>query len=233
MRFAIISDIHSNLEALNKALAIIDSRSIDSIVCLGDIVGYGANPNECVEIVAKRCSTILLGNHDAAALDQSVAKSFTTYARLSAEWTSENLLPAHKDFLKSLPLTELKEGAFLVHASPFEPSEWYYIISLADARNAFGYFAEQICFVGHSHLPGVFGEMSMRQQVQRGERFIANVGSVGQPRDGNPNLSFGIFDTERWTYENVRASYDIKTASEKIVSAGLPQALADRLWSGV
>jgi len=233
MKLAIISDIHSNLEALKAALSIIDSRTVDSIVCLGDIVGYGANPNECVEIVGKRCSTILLGNHDAAALDQAVAESFTTYARLSAEWTSKKLLPAHKDFLKSLPLTESKEGAFLVHASPFEPSEWHYIISLADARNAFGYFAEQICFVGHSHLPRVFGEMSMRQHVQRGERFIVNVGSVGQPRDGNPNLSFGIFDTDRWTYENVRASYDIKSASEKIARAGLPQALADRLWSGV
>ena len=233
MRIAIISDIHSNLEALNVALSIIDTRSVDSIVCLGDIVGYGADPNECVEIVRKRCGTILLGNHDAAALDHAVAQNFSTYARLSAEWTSKNLLPAHKDFLKSLPLTESKEGAFLVHASPVEPSEWYYIISLADARNAFGYLSEQICFVGHSHLPGVFGETSMRQHVQRGERFIVNVGSVGQPRDGNPNLSFGIFDTDRWTYENIRASYDVKTASGKIVNAGLPQALANRLWSGV
>lgn len=233
MRIAIISDIHSNLEALNEALSIIDTRSVDSIACLGDIVGYGANPNECVEIVKSRCSTVLLGNHDAAALDHSVAEHFTTYARLSADWTSRNLLPANKDFLKSLPLTESKEGMFLVHASPQEPSEWYYIISFADARNAFGYFGERICFVGHSHLPGVFGEMSQRQRVQNDERFIVNVGSVGQPRDGNPNLSFGIFDTERWEYENIRARYDIGAASEKITKAGLPKALADRLWSGV
>src|SRR3990172_2694319 len=120
MRLAIISDIHSNLEALNKALSIIDSRTVDSIVCLGDIVGYGANPNECVEIVRKRCSTVLLGNHDAAALDHSVAQHFTTYARLSAEWTSKQLLPGQKGFLGSLPLTESREGTFLVHASPYE-----------------------------------------------------------------------------------------------------------------
>ncbi|OGP14132.1 MAG: hypothetical protein A2052_06685 [Deltaproteobacteria bacterium GWA2_54_12] len=233
MRLAIISDIHSNLEALNKSLSIIDSRKVDSILCLGDVVGYGANPNECVEIVKKRCSTVLLGNHDAAAIDLTIAKQFTTYARLSAEWTAGHLLPEHRSFLESLPLTSSKEGVFLVHASPFEPSEWYYIVSILDARQAFAHFSEEICFVGHSHLPGVFGETSESQQVARGERFVVNVGSVGQPRDGNPKLSFGVFDTDRWEYENVRAEYEIKRASQKILDAGLPRALADRLWAGV
>lgn len=233
MRFAIISDIHSNLEALNKAFSIIDTRKVDSIICLGDVVGYGANPNECVAIVKKRCSTTLLGNHDAAALDLSVAQHFSTYARLSAEWTAEHLLSEHRSFLETLPLTASKEGALFVHASPFEPSEWYYIVSFLDARQAFAHFSEEICFVGHSHLPGVFGETSPGQRVASGERFVVNVGSIGQPRDGNPKLSFGIFDTDRWEYENVRAEYDIKRASEKIINAGLPRALADRLKSGM
>jgi predicted phosphodiesterase len=233
MRIAILSDIHSNLQALNKALSIIDSRNVDSIFCLGDIVGYGGNPNECVRIVAKRCSTILLGNHDAAALDLSIARRFTAHARLSAEWTSEHLSPDNKNILSSLSLTDSKEGIFLVHASPLEPSEWNYILSREDASQAFGCFSENICFVGHSHVPGVFGEATGEQRVSQGERFIVNVGSVGQPRDGNPALSFGIFDTDQWEYENVRADYDIKGAAETIANAGLPGALADRLWSGV
>lgn len=233
MRVAILSDVHSNLHALTKALSIIDSRNIDSIACLGDIVGYGGNPNECVEIVRKRCNVTLLGNHDAASLDLSVSRHFTTYARMSAEWTIEHLSQENKVFLGSLSLTESLSGIFLVHASPFKPAEWNYIFSRADARDAFGHFSERICFVGHSHVPGVFGETSGSEHFSSSERCIVNVGSVGQPRDGNPALSFGIFDVDRWEYENVRVDYDIKGAADAIINAGLPRALADRLWSGV
>src|SRR3989304_2995691 len=232
MRLAILSDIHSNLEALNKALAVVDSRGADEVLCLGDVVGYGGNPNECVEIVRKRCSTVLLGNHDVAALDLSAAQTFTTLARISAEWTFEQLSTENKAFLRSLPLTASKEGILLVHSSPFEPSEWNYIFSAPDAHLGFEHFSEEICFVGHSHVPGVFGEKSAKKQVKRGERFIVNVGSVGQPRDGNANLSFGFFDTDKWEYENVRASYDVKGAAEAIIKAGLPRPLADRLGAG-
>ncbi len=232
MRLAILSDIHSNLEALNRALSVVDSKGADEVICLGDVVGYGGNPNECVDIIRKRCSIVLLGNHDAAALDLSVAQTFTALARVSAEWTFESLSADNKAFLQSLPLSALKEGAFLVHSSPFEPLEWNYIFSAPDARLAFEHFSEEICFVGHSHVPGVFGEKSGKKQVKRGERYIVNVGSVGQPRDGNPNLSFGMFDTEKWDYENVRASYDVRLAAEAIMKAGLPHPLADRLGVG-
>lgn len=233
MHLAIISDIHSNLEALNKAFEIIDKSRIDFVICLGDIVGYGANPNECIDIVQKRCAVVLLGNHDAAAIDQSVAQYFTTHARTSAEWTASHLHPDHKKYLGTLPMTEAQHESFFVHASPYEPGEWYYIISILDARKAFKHFSEKICFVGHSHVPGVFAESSLKQRVEPGERYVVNVGSIGQPRDGNPKLSFGIFDTDRWEYENIREEYDIEAASEKIIKAGLPRALADRLWLGV
>ncbi|MEX2117900.1 MAG: metallophosphoesterase family protein [Bacteroidota bacterium] len=233
MKFAIISDIHANLEALSKALEAIEKEAVDKVLCLGDVVGYGANPNECVELVRERCSVVLLGNHDLAAVDLSVAESFTENARVAAHWTSQELTPANKDFLKGLPYTAVVEGALLVHSSPYEPEEWHYIISEYDARGVFPHFNEPICFIGHSHVAGIFAETSSNQNVRRGERFIVNVGSIGQPRDRNPDLSFGIFDSSRWEYRNVRWAYDAEGAARQIQEAGLPLALAERILRGV
>lgn len=233
MRIAIISDIHSNLEALTSALEIIDTEHVDDIFCLGDIVGYGANPNECIEMVRSRCSTILMGNHDAAAVDLAVANQFTLNAQLSAIWTFGNLVEENKVFLKNLPHTKKFGGCLLSHASPFEPDEWHYVISEFDTREAFSSFDEKICFIGHSHIPVIFSEHGKVMDVTPSGRFIVNVGSIGQPRDGNPNLSFGLFDTESSSYRNVRASYDIHAAAEKIRKAGLPRALSERLFRGM
>jgi len=233
MRFAIISDIHSNLEALSTALEAIKTEAVDQILFLGDVVGYGANPNECVDLVRKRCPIVLLGNHDLAAVDLSTADFFTANAKTAARWTAQELTPENKDFLKRLPYTAVIEGVQLVHSSPYEPEEWHYIISESDARRMFPYFNETICFVGHSHVPGVFAESSSTEEVRRGERFVVNVGSIGQPRDGNPNLSFGVFDSSQWEYRNIRLEYDAERAARKIREAGLPRALADRLLHGV
>ena len=233
MRIAILSDIHGNLEALVTALEIVDEHSADIIVCLGDIVGYGANPNECIDLVRKRCSAVVLGNHDAAALDLGVADSFNATARVSAVWTSKVLTDENREFLKSLPMTYSAEGAFFVHSSPVDPEEWNYVLSAYDAREAFRHFREEICFIGHSHIPGVFAEKSGTQQVRRGERFLVNVGSVGQPRDGDGNLSLGIFDSVLWSYENIRAPYEVETTADKIRKAGLPPVLAERLKKGM
>ena len=233
MRIAIISDIHSNLEALTSALEIIDAEHVDQLVCLGDVVGYGANPNECIDIVRSRCSTVLLGNHDAAAIDLAVANQFTLNAQLSAIWTFGNLIEDNKAFLKNLPHTRKMGDVLLSHASPFEPDEWHYVISEFDTREAFGSFDETICFIGHSHIPVIFSEHGKVMDVTPAERYIINVGSIGQPRDGNPNLSFGIFDTDTSSYRNVRASYDIQTAADKIRTAGLPRALSERLYRGM
>lgn len=233
MRLAIISDIHSNLEALTKALELIDRESVQEVVCLGDIVGYGANPNECVDLVRNRCSIVLRGNHDAAAVDPVNAESFTKNARIAAEWTRQQLTDDNKQFLERLPYTSTRDTILFVHASPYQPEAWFYVLSEEDLDVAFQSFTEQICFIGHSHFPGIFSEDGPAKAVNRGARFLVNVGSIGQPRDGNSKLSFGIFDTDIWNYRNVRSEYPIQLAAEKILKAGLPRALSDRLALGM
>lgn len=233
MRLAIISDIHSNLEALTKAFELIDQESVDEVVCLGDIVGYGANPNECVDLVRSRCRTILRGNHDAAAVNQQNAESFTKNAKIAAQWTGKQLSEENKRFLDGLPYTNSRDGMLFVHSSPYQPEEWYYVLTEEDLESAFQSFSEQICFIGHSHFPGIFSEDGPAKAVNRGSRFLVNVGSVGQPRDGNSKLSFGVFDSGIWNYRNIRSLYPIQAAAEKILQAGLPRALSDRLALGM
>ena len=233
MRFAIISDIHSNLEALTKAFELVDQESVNEVVCLGDVVGYGANPNECVELVRSRCRVVLRGNHDAAAVNPANAESFTKNARIAAEWTRQQLSDENKKFLEGLPYTSSRDEILFVHSSPYQPESWFYVLSEEDLKVAFQNFSEQICFIGHSHFPGIFSEEGPAKAVNRGTRFLVNVGSIGQPRDGNPKLSFGIFDTEKWNYRNIRSEYAIQAAAEKILRAGLPRALSDRLAMGM
>ncbi len=233
MRLAILSDIHANLEALTKALRLIETQSVDEILCLGDVVGYGANPNECLELVRKHCPIILKGNHDAAAVDLSGAEGFTYPARLAAYWTHDVLTPENIAFLKNLPLTAKKDDLLFVHASPNQPEEWNYILSDADARDAFYFFTEKICFIGHTHVPVVYSERGRARIIKKEFRYLINVGSIGQPRDGNPELSYGIFDTDQWMYENVREDYDQEAAAKKIIKAGLPRVLGDRLLLGI
>lgn len=232
MTYAIISDIHSNLEALQKALSIIDGRNVDEIICLGDVVGYGANPNECAAIVRERCAAVVLGNHDAAALDVSLAHDFNAIARRAVEWTGKTLTDDHKAWLSSLPLVHRAEDLLFVHASPHLPGDWDYITDAHDAMNAVDYFTEKICFIGHTHVPGIFSGRGRAKSVSRDDRHIVNVGSIGQPRDGNPMLSFGIFDSESWEYELIRSDYDIQSAVDKIFQAGLPKELGYRLQFG-
>jgi len=235
MRVAIISDIHSNLEALQKAFEIIDEKNIDEVVCLGDLVGYGANPNECVDLTRKRASCVLLGNHDQAAFDLSQTEHFNRHARTAAYWTNQTLTQENLEYLKALPFQRVIGDLTFVHASPKDPEQWEYIFSAHEARINFASFQTRICFVGHTHIPGIFPEDLKVQKsvVTRESRYIVNVGSIGQPRDGNWKLSFGVFDTSTWTYELIRSEYDVQAASAKIVAADLPRFLADRLLVGI
>ncbi len=239
MRIAILADIHANLEALDKAFEILKTKRVDQTVCLGDVIGYGANPNECLARVREMISHVLLGNHDQASLDLTGAESFNPYALSSAHWTSQQLTEDNKQYLRTLPYTMQLENVFFVHASPFQPEEWHYIISSADARDNFDHFQQPVCFVGHSHVAGMFmsnhsGHIAVKRgwNIRPGEKYIVNVGSVGQPRDGDWRLSFGIFDTEKWTYEHIRSEYDVQTASRKILQAGLPRILGERILVG-
>lgn len=232
MRIAIISDIHSNLEALQTALECIKSRQIDEIVCLGDTVGYGANPNECLALLRRTTDKILLGNHDEAACNINLSEQFTPYARAAALWTNTTLTEENKEFLRSLPFACQVAGLDFLHSSPFQPEEWHYVISVADARFNFPYFSAPVAFIGHTHVPSIFCEDLWRKDIVRGKKAIVNVGSIGQPRDHDWRLSFGIFDTESWMYENLRVEYDVQSASQKILQAGLPRPLADRILVG-
>jgi diadenosine tetraphosphatase ApaH/serine/threonine PP2A family protein phosphatase len=232
LRIAIISDIHGNLEALTRAFEYIDSAGTDRVVCLGDIVGYGANPTECLSLVRERTGSIVLGNHDEAAFDSQQNESFTPNARTAIEWTSRRLDESEKRFLRSLPYQISFDGMLFVHASPRHPERWDYLLGVMEARGCDAAFGERICFIGHTHLPFVCPMKPSIRGYNPESRFIINCGSIGQPRDRDPRSSFGLLDTVAGTYENIRLEYDIKTAADKIRAAGLPAALADRLFKG-
>jgi predicted phosphodiesterase len=233
MRYAIISDIHSNLEALTKSLEIIDQKSVDDIICLGDIVGYGANPNECVELVRQRCSIVIKGNHDEAVLNPSITQRFTEDARLAIVWTLKHISEENIAYLSTLPLSMKREKLLFLHASPCNPDRWNYILEETTAGLAFPCFSESLCFIGHTHVPAIFSTSGRAHSIIPQERFIINVGSIGQPRDRNADLSFGLFDTTQWSYENIRSSYDAEAAVQKILKSELPARLGHRLMMGV
>jgi predicted phosphodiesterase len=233
MRIAIISDIHSNLEALTQTLKVIDEKSVDNIVCLGDIIGYGANPNECVELVRQRCITVIKGNHEDALENISTLENFTEIAQAAIIWTRSQLTKENFNYLRTLSLLNKKDDLLFVHASPCNPAEWKYIFDDGTAIDTFGCFSESLCFIGHTHTPIIHSSTGRAWGVTKGARYLVNVGSIGQPRDRDNNLSFGLFDTKTWTYENIRSPYDVETAVWKILKTDLPPKLAHRLLIGV
>ena len=237
---ALISDIHGSLEALDAVLAEIDRRKPQRIICLGDIVGYGASPNECLAKVRKRCEVVLLGNHDAAASGGPEAARFNIYARVAAEWTGKTLTRDNREYLQRLPLTFANHTFYLVHASPACPRDWEYLLDRFDAEPQFHYFTEQICFIGHTHQPAVYmadpaGCKSLPLtdvRLEADRRYIVNVGSVGQPRDHDPRACFVLYHETAGLVEFVRVPYDIEGAQAKIRAAQLPEVLAARLATG-
>lgn len=240
MRYAIISDVHGNLEALQAAIKCLDSERVDEYICIGDIVGYGANPNECVEIVRDLTEKVVVGNHDHAAIGLTDIGYFNPYARRAAIWTGEILSSENRDYLVRLSYTLELDRELIVHASPDQPQDWGYILSLYDALIAFKHMELPICFIGHSHQPIAFEEekglcrpiWDDSFEVGEDKRYIINVGSIGQPRDGDPRLSYCVYDTTENTVAIKRAMYDVDTAQEKIRRAGLPEILAFRLGLG-
>ena len=233
MKIAIISDIHANLEALTTALEFISQSDVQSMYCLGDVVGYGANPNECVELLQKNTIPCVVGNHDKAVFDVVLQHTFSAKAKSALEWTKNNISFQSLNFLKDLPPRIIENGCTFVHSTPDQPFQFKYILDQEDAEHYFPFFETQICFIGHSHRAGIFCDDGITQRVQREKKFIVNVGSIGQPRDGDWKLSFGVFDTERCEYQNIRLEYDVETARQKIIDAGLPTVLGDRLLVGV
>lgn len=241
MKAAIISDIHSNLEALLVVLKDIKKRRLKSIFCLGDLVGYGANPNECIDLCIKESKMIVAGNHDWAAVDKTDVATFNPVAAKAIRWTKEKINKDSVTRMKSLELTGKVDNLLLVHATPKNPAKWGYLFTLDEYEREFSHFDEQLCFIGHSHIPAaVFQDANGYCDLVRDNpfpivakrRYIVNVGSVGQPRDMDPRASYAIYDGNNNSIEIVRLDYNIPLAQQKIIMAGLPEVLADRLLAG-
>ncbi len=237
MRHALLSDIHSNWEALETALDYLKKEKVDEYCVLGDTIGYGANPNECFAWMTQNAQVAVMGNHEKAMIDPGILKDFSSNACSAAEWTSEVLMPEHRQRIHDLHYLHINLFSTMAHGSPDRPEKFRYLISFEDARGSFLCFKTALCFVGHTHIPTLFSEASEsavylkpgKYELQRTEHYILNPGSVGQPRDRDPRLSLGIFDDKHWTFEIVRLEYDNQKAADKIRKAGLPAYLADRL----
>jgi putative phosphoesterase len=232
VKIAVLSDIHSNLEALTAALDAVDAAGIDTVYVLGDIVGYGADAPACVELVQRRAAGVVRGNHDDAVSLQKKVKVLPRDGRAAAIHNRALLTPAQLDYLANLPFILEADGCTFVHATPREPAAWLRLASYTSAQEQFTYFRTDVCFVGHTHIPAVMAERLGVLRVRPGNRYLINAGSVGQPRDQNPKACVAFFDTGTFDFELVRVSYDIEGAAGKIVAAGLPASLAERLKVG-
>ncbi|WP_237151846.1 metallophosphoesterase family protein [Oryzibacter oryziterrae] len=243
MRSAIITDIHGNLEALNAVLDDIEEAGVDRIVCLGDIVGYGADPQACVEVISglvDKGAICIRGNHDDAVaagvsgMSESAAKAMS--------WTQGQLDSTARTFLARLPIAEMDGDVLFVHASANDPQSWNYMLDPSDAFASWAATDARLTFCGHTHVPALFHTLSgalytgktltFRPQpdvevpLAPIRRYLAVIGSVGQPRDGNPSACWGLYDSDKSTLAWMRVPYDIDAAADKIKAAGLP----DRLW---
>jgi predicted phosphodiesterase len=241
MRTLVISDIHANLPALEAVLQ--DAGMVDAVWCLGDLIGYGPYPNECIDKVRGLPNLIcLLGNHDAAALGQIDVEAFNLEAKLSVVWMKAELTEASLAFLSHLPERVVTRNVTLTHGSPRNPV-WEYILDTRTATTNFRYFSTSYCFIGHTHLPTVYtlsdshemASVSMpgtAHAIELEGRTILNPGSVGQPRDHDPRSSYAIYETEleRWEYH--RVEYDIPSVQARILEVGLPARHAQRLAEG-
>jgi len=237
---AVISDIHGNLEALEAVLEDARREKVDGVVCLGDVVGYGADPNACMDAVWDVAEVRVLGNHDAAARDLRESENFNEVAREAIRWTSETLTAENQERLGSMSYEHVENATRYVHASPDDPPAWHYILTEQEAWNAFEACPENVCFVGHSHVPlrvvlrdGRLLVLTDEILTVRDEdRALINVGSVGQPRDGDWRASYALWDPERRRAIARRVEYEQERASRKILEAGLPEILARRLAIG-
>ncbi len=249
MILAVVSDIHANLEALQAVLAEIDSRGIQSIVCLGDVVGYGADPDACMSTVTSRCRQVVRGNHDKAVAGILDVEWFNPAARAAALWTRNAIRPETLQAIRDLrqgpwPLAE-DEQVILCHGTPFD--EDVYLMDESSIMDTYDYLdaelpTARVCFNGHTHVPLVVGRRrgAQPQVIRRHQTlelapdtvYLVNPGSVGQARDGIASASFGILDTGSMVYTNVRVPYAVQETQRKILQAGLPASLAHRLADG-
>ncbi len=239
MRFAILSDIHSNLEAFEAVLADAQARECTQFVCLGDVVGYNANPHECVERVREMDCPIVKGNHDEQASLIESSRDFNELAEHAIEWTRDNLTEEDKEWLRGMRFQRQVRDFTIVHATLDTPAQWGYVFNNLDAAASFTYQHTAVCFFGHTHVPMAFirDEGIKRVRIEQlridmTKKYFINTGSVGQPRDGDWRAAYCIYHIDKNVVEQRRVKYDLATAQKKIIKAGLPRLLAERLAIG-
>src|SRR6185295_9787537 len=239
MKYAIIADIHANLEAFNTVLADIKAQNCTHVACLGDVVGYNANPKECLDIVRGMNIPVVKGNHDEYCSIENDLEGFNPHAAEAINWTRDQLTPEDRQWLRDLKYMRLVTSFTLVHATLDQPQRWGYVFDKLAAAASFTYQNTSICFFGHTHVPVAFirdsvvrGGTYSKFKVEPGKKYFVNVGSVGQSRDGVAKATYVIYDLTEQSIELRRLDYDIPKAQKKILEAGLPPRLAERLAYG-
>jgi predicted phosphodiesterase len=240
-RIAIFSDIHGNLEALKAVVANMEKEGVQEKLCLGDVVGYGPDPAKCLELVRELRCPIVQGNHDQGCIESNEAPSFNTYAKAGLEHARKQLNEEQKEFLIHLPMKIESDGFTAVHASLYDKEQWFYICDKNDVDCHFDCQTQPICFCGHTHKPVVWRKIKGNAQelpitppftLDQDSKYLVNVGSVGQSRTLNPDACYVIFDTIARMIEYRLVPYDFKKTQKKIIRAGLPRYLAQRLALG-
>jgi len=239
MKFAIIADIHANWEAFQVVLEDIEKQKCTHYACVGDVVGYNANPKECLDLVRKMEMPCVKGNHDEYCSSEDALEGFNQHAAAAVNWTRKQLTTQDRQWLRDLKYTRMVTSFSMVHATLDGPQRWGYVFDKLGAAASFPYQTTQVCFFGHTHVPVAFirdsivrGGTYSKFKVEPGKKYFVNVGAVGQPRDGNPKAAYVVFDMDASTIELRRLDYDIATAQKKIRAAGLPERLAERLAFG-
>jgi len=244
MKYGILGDIHGNLSALVAVLQRLRTERVDHLVSVGDVVGYGAAPRECIALLREAGATVVLGNHDAACIDRLDTLYFNPYAQAAVEWTRTVLEREDTEWMLSLPLVEHLEHLSVAHGTLYEPELYDYIQSPRDADPSLDIMPLPVCFVGHTHVPVTLLRlrddptrtaytMETEIDLEESQRALVNVGSIGQPRDEDPRAAYAVFDATAGRVSIRRVEYDIEREARRIRDAGLPSVLADRLFLGV
>jgi len=240
MKYAIIADIHANLEALNTVLADIKAQNCTHVACLGDVVGYNANPKECLDIVRAMNIPVVKGNHDEYCSIENDLEGFNPHAAEAINWTRDQLTAEDRQWLRDLKYMRLVTSFTLVHATLDQPQRWGYVFDKLAAAASLTYQNTAMCFFGHTHVPLAFvkdagqvkGGTYSKFKIEPGKKYFINVGSVGQSPDGVPKATYVVYDMQEQSIELRRLDYDMATTQKKILEAGLPARLAERLALG-
>jgi diadenosine tetraphosphatase ApaH/serine/threonine PP2A family protein phosphatase len=241
VKVGIFSDVHANLEALQAVVAFLEKAGCSRLICCGDIVGYGPDPSACLETVRRIRARVVCGNHDAAAVGRKGTADFSPTAAEAIAWTRDALRESDAIYLQNLPLADRFDPFFIVHGSPGDPGQFEYVQTLRDAEDALEDCTDSICLVGHTHHPLAVEQSNgsparlvktQRFALRDGARYLINVGSVGQPRDGDPRACCAVYDSTAGEVEFHRLPYNVEAVQAKIRDAGLPEFLATRLGSG-